>query len=115
MKAIFLGVMLCLTAACASVGNTIGGGALTIETVANIVQRECGNAQPNGPCLATSRISTIEKNDFKRRLQEAQYFLVDANAAREEGNTAAARGRLHQVNAILSAIESWLIARGITE
>jgi ABC-type uncharacterized transport system auxiliary subunit len=100
-------------AGCQSANNVIGYGAVGVKNAAVLIQRECGNVAPDGPCLATSKISTTEKNEFKVRLQQAQDALVDADRFNRQGMAAAGKDALARADAILSALEAILIQRGI--
>ena len=113
MKRIILVVVCFFITACGTVNMGIGTGAVTVKQVATLVQRECGNTQPNGPCLSTSRISTAEKNEFKIRLQQAQDALTDANRLKAAGREAESGDKLQLADGILASLEQILISRGI--
>ena len=112
-KFVSIFVIAALLSGCAGIRNVIGSGALTVKTAAEIVQRECGNTVPDGPCLATSRITTTEKNEFKIRLQSAQDLLVDAAQLDSIGRGDEAATKLETADAILAALEQILRQRSI--
>lgn len=108
-------LVLALATGCGNIRTVISGGALTIENAAEIVARECGNTAPDGPCLPTSRITTVEKNDFKIRLQTAQDLLNDANDLNRVGDISQAEDKIAEADKILAALERILIQRSIEQ
>ena len=105
-------LLLCgLVWGCASGNNVIAGSALTVENVAETVQRACGNTVPDGPCRVGSLIETEEKAKIKLQLLAAQDLLEFA--ARTNTNAQARADALGKADEILAAIELLLIQRGI--
>ncbi len=106
-------VLLLLLAGCATAGKGVGGAALGIETLADQIRAECGNTVPDGPCTPESLITTDEKKGLKRSLQVAVQLLAQADAAIVAGDAVRAATTLRQSEAVLQAIERFLIQRGV--
>lgn len=100
-----------LLVGCVGANKIIAGGALTVKQAAVLVQSECRNTIPDGPCVATSRITTEEKNELKVRLQTALDLLAIASQTNTDAQSRA--DALGKVDEILATIEAVLVARGI--
>lgn len=107
-----LGWVVLLTA-CATAGNSVGGAALGVETLADQIRAECGNTVPDGPCTEDSLITTAEKQGLKKSLQTAVLLLEGADSAIVLGDAVTGATKLRQADAVLEAITRWLTQRGV--
>lgn len=94
--------------------NDISGAfSKAVSATANSVRRECGNAEPGGPCVPGSLISTEDRDELRARLLVALDARDMARDAWRAGEQAEAFARLRAAQAILDQIEQYLIERGV--
>ena len=98
---------------CASMANSIGAAALSVDTLATVAQRECDNPTPQDGCSPSSLLSTQDAREIRRHLQRAQDAVVDANETLNAGNAAGAGDKLGVARAMLASVESILKRRGV--
>lgn len=111
----FAGLLLaCLfIAGCTNLSNGIGAAYVSIETIAETIQMECGNTEPGGPCVSTSLLDRGDVDSMKTDLQRAKYAVDDANRVYNAGNPAAATDYLSTAQAVLSSLRTALEIRGV--
>lgn len=116
MRLLILSALLLAGCASTSFQDAIGAAYLTRTTVAEAVQRECGNTVPDGPCSPESAISTADKQRVKAMLVEVGGYLADARAieAGRQGMSCSDKWAcLEAASGVLDAVERILTERGM--
>lgn len=109
-------LMAVLISGCAmfgSVSDSIGGAYVSIETLADTIQMECGNVVPGGPCRATSMLDRGDVDSMKVDLQRAKDTVDEANRIYNTGNVEGAMSKLEVTQAILASLRTALEIRGV--
>lgn len=96
-----------------NLANSIGFAQVSIETMAETIQQECGNAEPGGDCLPTSLLDRGDVDSMKVDLQLAKDAVDDANRVYNAGDAAGAADHLQAAQAILATLRTALEVRGV--
>lgn len=108
MRAALFVIVLALVG-CQTANKTIGGTALGIETAAERIVAECGNAAPGGDCREGSLLSLDEKRSLKKTLLMAVDALEAANrAAKIPGGERDVAANLKRAESLLESVEVFL-------
>jgi hypothetical protein len=91
-----------------SFGDGLGAAYLAVDTAAATIKAECGNTVPDGPCAATSSITTAEKQKAKHELTDALVALDRARELYAIGDVSGAANALDTAHVILSALEEMM-------
>lgn len=110
---VVLGCLILLLNACTNLSNGIGAAYVSIETMAETIQMECGNAVPGGPCVSTSMLDRGDVDSMKVDLQRAKDAVDDANRIYNSGDSQAAVGQLEAAQAVLASLRAALEIRGV--
>ena len=94
-----------------SVPDSIGAAYASIETLAEVIQMECGNTEPGGPCRDISTLDRGDVNSMKEDLQRAKTAVDQANMIYMEGGDA--RSSLEAARLILSSLRAALQLREV--
>ena len=88
-----------------SVADAIAVSSADIKSIAQTVQNLCMNTVEDGPCAATSLMSTNTKDSFKRSLQDALDQVSTAKRLLAAGKAVDANDKLALADAIIMAIQ----------
>lgn len=112
-KPFYLIAIALLITACASVGDSIGGAYVSIETIAETVQMECGNVNPGDECRAGSALNREDVDRIKAQLQSAKNATDEANRLYMAHDGTGALTKLELTQSLLAIIRSTLESKGI--
>ena len=110
---VVLACLILLLNACANLSNGLGAAYVSIETMADVIQMECGNTEPGGPCVSTSLLDRGDVDSMKVDLQLAKDAVDDANRIYNAGDASAATDRLSAAQAVLASLRTALEIRGV--
>ena len=120
MRAFIAGAVLLMITGCAMFGpaptnfpDAMGAAALSVKTLAQTVNQECGALTPGGPCRATSLIDQGDVGSMMDDLQRAKDTITQANALYNQGNLADAESSLESAQLILRTLRTALDTRGV--
>lgn len=102
-----------LLSACVSLSAGIGAAYVSIETMAETIQLECGNAEPGGDCVSTSLLERADVDRMKTELQRAKDAVDDANRIFNAGNPGEAVDHLDTARTVLAGVRTVLESRGV--
>lgn len=100
-------------AGCASIPDAIGGGYVSIETVADVIRAECGNDSPGGECRPGSTLDRGDVDSMRDDLQRAKNALDESNRLYNTGDIDGSMSSLQVAQTILSTLRSALELRGV--
>lgn len=113
-RSFFVGVLLVVLAGCqnSNVYDVIGGAYEAQRVLAESIHQECGNAVPGGACVASSAISTDQKNAARAALDRVDEYTDAAKRLADAGSGGEALTVLQRATALLDEIERMLIEWG---